>query len=124
MVTYDDFADHPALHRLRRVCLDLPEAHEVMTWGDPTFRVRKKIFAMPKFGDGRISVWCKAPEGLQTVLVETDPSRFFVPPYVGHNGWIGVRLEPAVDWDELADLINDAYRMTAPKKLVAQLDAE
>ena len=55
---------------------------------------------------------------------ETDPSRFFVPPYVGHNGWIGVRLEPAVDWDELADLINDAYRMTAPKKLVAQLDAE
>ena len=110
------------LSRLRAVCLALPEATEVETWGDPTFRVRSKIFAMLKRGDGRPSVWCKAPAGAQDTLVGADPTHFFVPPYVGHRGWIGVRLDAGIDWDELSDLVADSYRMTAPKRLTSVLD--
>ena len=110
-------SDQPTLDRLRTTCLALPEAAEQETWGDPTFRVREKIFAMPKHGDGRFSLWCKAPAGAQALLIAADPSRFFFPPYVGHKGWIGIRLDAEIDWDELADLITDSYRMTAPKRL-------
>ena len=110
------------LDRLRAICLDLPGATEQETWGDPTFRVRDKIFAMPKRGDGRLSLWCKAPPGMQEILVAADPDRYFVPPYVGHNGWIGTRLDVDVDWDELADHVTASYRMTAPKRLLALLD--
>ena len=109
------------LARLRAICLALPEAAEQETWGDPTFRVRGKIFAMPKGGDGRVSLWCKAPPGMQDVLVAADPERYFVPPYVGHHGWIGVRLDPAPDWHDVADLVAESYRLTAPKRLAAQL---
>jgi len=112
-----------ALDRLRAICLALPEATEQETWGDPTFRVRARIFAMPKAGDGRLSLWCKAPPGAQAVLVGADPSRFFVPPYVGHRGWIGVRLDGPVDWDEVADLVCESYQITAPKRLAALLRA-
>jgi hypothetical protein len=111
----------PGIEELRRICLALPEATEVETWGDPTFRVRSKIFAMHKGGDGRSSFWCKAPLGAQQVLVSAAPERFFVPPYVGHHGWIGVRLDVEVDWDEVADLIEGSYRLTAPRGLVARL---
>jgi predicted DNA-binding protein (MmcQ/YjbR family) len=110
------------LKRLREICLDLPEAAEQETWGDPTFRVRDKIFAMYKVGDGRRSVWCKAPPGAQAVLVGADPERFFVPPYVGRRGWVGVRLDVEVDWDHLADIVEESYRMTAPKRLLGLLD--
>lgn len=110
------------LKRLRAICLALPEATEKEAWGDPTFRVRDKIFAMPKKGDGRVSLWCKAQPGVQEMLVDSDPERFFVPPYVGHNGWIGVRLDIEIDWDEVADLVECGYRMTAPKRLSALLD--
>ncbi len=112
------------LDLLREICLALPEAAEKETWGDPTFRVRDKIFAMQKRGDGRISLWCKAPPGAQDILVGSDPQRFFVPPYVGHNGWIGVRLDVEIDWDEVADLVEESYRMTAPKRLSGQLISE
>jgi hypothetical protein len=114
-----------SLHRLRRICLALPEATEEEAWGTPTFRERDKMFAMyvdDHHGNGRVAMWCKAPHDVQGVLVEADPRRFFVPPYVGHKGWVGVRLDLAVDWDEVADLVRDAYRMTAPKRLLAQLD--
>jgi predicted DNA-binding protein (MmcQ/YjbR family) len=112
------------LNRLRAVCLALPEATERETWGDPTFRVREKIFAMPKGGvEDRPSLWCKAPPGVQAVLVGSDAERFFVPPYVGHHGWVGVWLDGELDWEEVADLIEESYRMTAPKRLVALLDA-
>jgi hypothetical protein len=110
------------MERLRAICLGLPEAREQETWGDPTFRVRDKIFAMCKSGDGRHSVWCKAPPGAQDVLVGADGERFFVPPYVGHNGWVGVRLDVAIDWDELDDILEESYRMTAPKRLAVLLD--
>ncbi len=113
---------HDPLDRLREICLALPDAAEKEAWGDPTFRVRDKIFAMLKVGDGRISIWCKAPPGAQAILVGSDPERFFVPPYVGHNGWIGVRLDVEIDWDDLADLVEESYRMTAPKRLSALLD--
>ncbi|MGE0748779.1 MAG: MmcQ/YjbR family DNA-binding protein [Rhodospirillales bacterium] len=110
------------IDRLRAICLALPEATEKEAWGDPTFRVRDKIFAMEKRGDGRVSVWCKAPEGSQMVLVGADPARFFVPPYVGPKGWIGIRLDTGPDWDEVAALVRRSYRLIAPKKLAALVE--
>jgi predicted DNA-binding protein (MmcQ/YjbR family) len=105
--------------RLRAICLALPEASEKEAWGDPTFRVRDRIFAMEKRGDGRVSLWCKAPEGSQQVLVGADPERFYVPPYVGHKGWIGMRLDRKPDWNEVAVVVRRSYRLIAPKKLAA-----
>lgn len=114
------------LTRLRKLCLALPEAHEVTAWGEPTFRVRNKLFAMHAdannhHGGGRPAVWVKAEPGNQDLMVRTAPDRFFVPPYVGVSGWIGVWLDRDVDWEELADLLRDAYRLTAPKRLLAKL---
>jgi predicted DNA-binding protein (MmcQ/YjbR family) len=107
------------LDHLRTICLALPEAVEQQAWGDPTFRVGGKIFAMEKRGDGRISVWCKAPPGSQMVLVGADPERFFVPPYVGHKGWIGMRLDQRPDWREVAEVVRRSYRLIAPRRLAA-----
>ena len=106
---------------IRAICLTLPETEERETWGDPTFRVRDKIFAMTKTGDGRLSLWCKAAPGLQESLIAADPNRYFRPPYVGPKGWIGVRLDGKVDWDEVTDLVTDSYRLIAPKCLAAQI---
>jgi predicted DNA-binding protein (MmcQ/YjbR family) len=105
--------------RLRAICLALPEATEKLAWGDPTFRVRDRIFAMPKRGDGRLSMWCKAPPGAQAVLVGADPARLFVPPYVGPKGWVGMRLDERPDWAEVAALVHRSYRLVAPKRLAA-----
>jgi hypothetical protein len=105
--------------RLRAICLALPEAAEKVAWGDATFRVRDRIFAMIKTGDGRISVWCKAPAGSQQMLVEADPDRFFVPPYVGSKGWVGMRLDNVPDWGEVAKIVRRSYALVAPKRLVA-----
>jgi predicted DNA-binding protein (MmcQ/YjbR family) len=110
------------VEHLREICLALPQATEKEAWGDPTFRVRDKIFAMLKSGDGRPSVWFKAPEGAQEVLVGADPERFFRPPYVGHKGWVGMRLDREPDWDECASLLRRSYRMTAPRKLGALVE--
>ncbi len=115
------------LPRLRKFALALPEAHEVEAWGEPTFRVKNKIFAMyahanNHHGGGRNAVWCKAAAINQRLMVEAAPDRFFVPPYVGPSGWIGVWLDRKVDWKELADLLRDGYRMTAPKKLLALVE--
>ena len=117
---------HPLLKRVRGICLAFPETSEKLSWGvTPTFRVRDKIFAQYEdnhHGSGRIDLWCKAPEGAQEVLTEASPEAFFRPPYVGHLGWIGVHLDRDVDWDGLSSLIEEAYRMTAPKKVLAALD--
>lgn len=107
------------LSRLRGLCLALPEATEKETWDAPTFRVRDRIFAMVHQVNGTASFWCKAPRGAQTILVEAAPDRFFVPPYVGHKGWIGVWLTAEVDWDEADGLVRRSYGMTAPKRLAA-----
>ena len=91
------------LVRLRRLCLALPEAHEVEAWGEPTFRVRDRLFAMyagadNHHGAGRPAVWCKAAAGNQELMVRAVPGRFFRPPYVGPSGWVGVWLDRRVDW--------------------------
>jgi predicted DNA-binding protein (MmcQ/YjbR family) len=117
---------HAALERLREICLALPEATEKPFGGHtaPAWRVRDKIFAMTaaeEHDSEDLALWCKAPPGAQEVLVGGDPERYFVPPYVGHNGWVGVRLEGSVDWDLLGGLIADSYRMTAPKRLASQV---
>jgi predicted DNA-binding protein (MmcQ/YjbR family) len=109
--------------RLRQICIALPEATEQEAWGDPTYRVRGKIFAMEKRGDGRLSVWFKAPDGSQAVLIGADADTFFRPPYVGHKGWVGMRLDRKPDWKEVAVLIARSYRMTAPKKLAEKVPA-
>ncbi len=111
------------LERLRRICLGLPEVEERLSHGAPTFFVRgKRPFVMvltDHHGDGRFAIWCAAGEGVQSMLVDADPERFFVPPYVGHRGWLGVRLDRGVDWDELAGIAEDAFAEIAPAKLVA-----
>jgi len=109
------------LDRLRAICLALPEAAEKETWDLPTFRVRDKIFAMAIVGETPLALWCKAPRGSQAILVGADPKRFFVPPYVGHKGWVGMRLGNGVDWREVAVLVTRSYRLTAPKRIAALL---
>lgn len=115
------------LERLRRLCLALPETTERLSHGEPTWFVRgKKTFATyaDHHHDDRLAFWCAAPPGVQEALIGADPERFFRPPYVGHRGWVGVRLDVPVDWEEIAELVTDAYRVVAPKYLVAQLDGE
>jgi hypothetical protein len=110
------------LAKLRELCLGLPETSERLSHGAPTFFVReKRAFVMvmtDHHGDGRFALWCAAPDGMQKMLVEADPERFFVPPYVGHRGWLGVRLDRGLHWDELTGIAEDAYAEVAPKKLV------
>lgn len=110
------------LTKLREICLGLPETSERLSHGAPTFFVRgKRPFVMvmtDHHGDGRFALWCAAPEGLQKMLVDADPKRFFVPPYVGPRGWLGVRLDRGLHWDELAGIAEDAYAEVAPKRLV------
>ena len=110
------------LTRIRMLCLALPETSERLSHGAPTFFVRgKRAFLMVMrnhHGDGRFALWCAAPPGMQQTLVDVDPERFFVPPYVGHRGWLGVRLDRGLDWDELAGIAEDAYAEVAPPKLV------
>src|SRR5439155_25219868 len=110
------------LERIREICLALPETSERPSHGAPTFFVRdKRAFVMVltnHHGDGRFAIWCAAAPGMQAMLVESDPERFFVPPYVGHRGWLGFRLDRALDWDELAGLVEDAYAEVAPPRLV------
>jgi predicted DNA-binding protein (MmcQ/YjbR family) len=109
------------LDRLREICLALPEAAEKETWGNPTFRVADRIFVKYATGDGRASFWCKAPAGSQAVLVGADPALFFVPPYVGPKGWIGMRLDGPLDWQEVATVVRRSYRLVAPKRLALSL---
>ncbi|MBT8495417.1 MAG: MmcQ/YjbR family DNA-binding protein [Deltaproteobacteria bacterium] len=106
--------DHKRLERLRALCLGFEGAAEKVAWGDPTWRIRNKIFAMQKgnYQGGRPSVWFKGETGAQAMLIDAAPDRYFVPPYVGHRGWIGVYLDTvAVEWDELAHLIGRSYQL-------------
>jgi predicted DNA-binding protein (MmcQ/YjbR family) len=114
------------LERLRALCLALPETTERLSHGEPTWFIRgKKTFVMfaNHHHDDRLAFWCAAPVGAHDVLVKGDPQRFFVPPYVGVRGWLGVYLDVPVDWDEIAALVMDAYRCVAPKTLQQVLDA-
>ena len=115
------------LDRVRRICLALPEVTERLSHGSPAFYVRGKTTLAHAWVNGHHDhtfphLWLAAPPGAQEELVKSEPERFFRPPYVGHRGWIGVRLDRDVDWDEIGGIIDDAYRMKAPKTLVKQLD--
>ncbi len=112
--------------RVRKTCLALPEATGKEAWGAPTFRVRKKMFAMylnNHHNDGRIALWLKAPPGAQEQIVASAPDQFFVPPYVGTQGWIGVHLNLNDD-GTITNCVREAYRLVAPKKLLALLQQE
>jgi hypothetical protein len=115
------------LSRLRKLCVALPEVNERLSHGSPTWFIRdKKTFVMyldDHHGDGRLAIWCPAPAGAQEAMVAEDPERFFRPPYVGHRGWLGVRLDRDLEWSEVGAIVEDAYRTVAPKKLVEQLDS-
>ena len=119
-------ADRTALaDRVRAICLALPGMTEKPSHGAPAFFAGKQVVML--WADGHHDhdfphLWCAAPAGAQESLIGSS-GRYFRPPYVGHRGWIGVRLDVKVDWDELAEVIEDAYRAVAPAKLVRQLDA-
>jgi hypothetical protein len=112
---------------LRKVCLALPGTSEKLSHGEPTWWVRGRMFvsfanASNHHGNGRHSAWVKAPDGAQRALVEADPERYFVPPYVGVSGWVGARLDGDTDWHAVAGIIEDGYRLLASKRLLAELE--
>jgi hypothetical protein len=108
--------------RIRRCCLALPEVSERLSHGAPTFFVQAKRSFLTlhdnHHGDGRFALWCAAEQGLQPLLVDSEPDRFFVPAYVGRRGWLGVRLDRGIDWAEVEGLIEDAYGVVAPPGLL------
>jgi hypothetical protein len=118
--------ERPELGRMRDICLALPEVSERLSHGSPAWFIRgKKTLAMyldDHHGDGRLAIWCPAAPGVQEAMVDEEPQRFFRPPYVGPSGWLGVRLDVDPDWDEIAGIIEDAYRKVAPERLIALLD--
>ena len=113
------------LGRLRKIIAAWPETDERLSHGAPTWWGGKKTFANfhdDHHGDGRVAVWCKATFEMQSDLVESDPDVFFVPPYVGPSGWVGIRLDRAVDWAMVTALLEEGYRMVAPKRAIKLLD--
>jgi len=111
------------LEEVRRICLGLPEVTERLSHGEPTWFVRKSfVMFADRHHDDRVAFWCAAPPGLAASLVAAEPGRYFVPPYVGVRGWLGVYLDVPVDWDREEELIETAYRQVAPRRAVARLD--
>lgn len=111
--------------RVRELCIALPAVEERLSHGEPTwFAGGKKTFVMfaDRHHDDRVAVWCAAGPGVQESLAAQRPAQFFRPPYVGHRGWLGIYLDVPVDWEEVADLVEDAFRMVATKALIAELD--
>ena len=117
-----DDARRRALDGVRRICRALPEVTERLSHGSPAWFVRDRrtiaMFVDDHHGDGILGIWCAAPAGVQGELVAQEPHRFFRPPYVGHRGWLGFRLDRDLDWDELAGIVEDAFADVAPAKLV------
>jgi hypothetical protein len=112
------------LERLRAICLALPEATEKIAWGEPTWRVRGKLFAQlddHHHGADHLAVWLPAALGEQEAMIFTDPARFFRPPYVGQRGWVGVRIDRRPNWTQVAALVESAYRQVAPPRLLDSL---
>jgi predicted DNA-binding protein (MmcQ/YjbR family) len=110
---------HPtAVERLRAICLALPDTTEKLAWSEPTWRVRGKLFAQldnHHHGADHLAVWLPAPLGEQEAMVFTDPARFFRPPYVGHRGWVGVRMDRRPNWTVIAKLVRQAYGLVASR---------
>jgi hypothetical protein len=107
--------------RLREICLALPETTEKISHGEPSWFVGGKMFATlddHHHGADHLAVWLAAALGDQEALVKSDPKRFFVPPYVGHRGWVGVRIDGRADWRRVTTVVRDAYVQVAPKRLL------
>ena len=123
---YTDADVERASEELRRICFALPEVSERASHGAITFFVRGKrtlcYLTDDHHGDARLAVIAAAPAGSQEELLETDPERFFRPPYVGHRGWIGLRVDIAPDWDEVGRVVRESYRCVAPVTLVRKMD--
>lgn len=123
----DDRRALDALDHVRQICLALPEVSERLSHGSPAWFVRGKktvaMFVNDHHGDGILGIWCPAFPGVQAEMVEAEPERFFRPPYVGPSGWLGVRLDRDVSWEEVASILTDSYRKVAPKTLVAKLES-
>jgi hypothetical protein len=103
--------------RLRAICLALPEASEELMRRGPSYRVANKIFALERPWGDRLALWCKVPEGAREIFLAAGPARFFIPPYFGPKGWIGVGPDPAADWPEIEAFVRRSYRFVAPKRL-------
>ena len=106
------------IDRVRKIALALPDATEKLSHGEPAFFNKRGLFAMiddHHHGSAHVSVWCNAPEGTQQDLVAADPEHFFVPPYVGKSGWIGIRLDTGLGWSVVADLVKQAHATTAAR---------
>jgi hypothetical protein len=115
------------LAKVRAICVALPEVSERLSHGAPTFFAGKKTMVMfldDHHGDGRLALWVAAPPGVQEEMVRLEPDRFFRPPYVGPRGWLGVRLDRRPDWHEVEDIVEEAYRTVAIKRLLTQLEAQ
>jgi hypothetical protein len=112
------------LAKVRDLCLSFPGANERPSHGSPCFFIQDKRSFLSMVDnhhhDGRFALWCAAPDGMQRMLVDSAPDHYFVPPYVGPQGWVGVRLDRSATWDEIASVIENAYLAKAPEKLVAQ----
>jgi predicted DNA-binding protein (MmcQ/YjbR family) len=117
--------DERLLARLRKICMALPEANEKLSHGEPTwFAGKGKVFAMldnHHHGSAHLAVWLPQPLGAQEALIDTDPERFFRPPYVGPSGWIGVVLDTKPDWNMVAEMVREAYLHVATQKLKSSL---
>ena len=115
------------LARLRKIIVRWPQTDERISHGSPTFWGGKKTFASfhdNHHGDGRVAVWFKSTLDVQEDLIQSDPEVFFRPPYVGPSGWTGLRLDRDLDWQMVAELLEDAYRSVAPKRVLRQLDED
>jgi len=112
--------DQDPVERLRGIATALPEVTEKLSHGEVSFFCRKQFVMLDDHHHGadHLAFWCAAPPGAQGELVTSDPARFFVPPYVGHRGWVGMRMDDGVDWDEVREVVTDAYRQVAPKRLL------
>ncbi|HEY0514099.1 MAG TPA: MmcQ/YjbR family DNA-binding protein [Thermoanaerobaculia bacterium] len=117
--------DDPRLARLTEICLGFPETSRRDTGSHAAFLVRKKVFAYyldNHHGDGIVAVTCKTALGENAERIAADPARFYLPAYVGPRGWVALRLDVGdVDWDEVAELAGDSYRLIAPKRLAARV---
>ncbi|MEL7369447.1 MAG: MmcQ/YjbR family DNA-binding protein [Myxococcota bacterium] len=116
-----------ALAKLRALIETWPETSEKLSHGMPMWWGGRKTFACfhdGSYDEGRFAVWIKAPDGAQEALVAADPVRFYRPKYLGPSGWVALRLQGTVDWDEVRHLLLQGYRMVAPKRAISQLDAE
>lgn len=113
------------LEKLREICMALPDVSERLSHSEPTWFAAKRSFVMfaDRHHNDRVAFWCAAPEGAQELLMQLKPRNYFRPPYVGVKGWVGVYLDVPADWDEIADVVRDAYRKVATPKLLAKLKA-